>query len=245
MLWLTSVKVLFAIAGMLLVSIWVALVNDEFGWAIGCGVVAAPLLMIAHRRIQQLCEHEERYKNVTFYCLRESQNVWSTHIGGVAQRPVMQLGRRLKALLWRSSGMTAGIKLVLSAQDAAEVRRRSLDCFARKLDQLAVVENAVLITASVLNDPARGNRLQLRIQEIEKRPEWCYQLIERKLGIFEILTGRVLYGWTFPGGSGWRPYVPGLIAWRKVDKVPKLQRLNARPRKICGTSILCGSVSRL
>lgn len=228
MLWLKGVKVLFAFAGTLLVGVWVALIHDEFGWAVVFGGIAAMLFIIGCGRIQQLCEHDEPYKNVTFYCLRESPTVWSTHIGGWPQEPVQQLWRRLKSAVMSGPGSIERITLVLDPMDRLEIRRRSLDCFARKLDQLSQVENAVLITSSVLNDPIRANRLQPRIQEIERRPTWSYQLIERRLGICEVMTGRLLYGWAFHRGSGWRPYAPGLIAWRKVDNVPQLRRFNAR-----------------
>lgn len=226
MLWLKGVKVLFVIVGALFVGVCVALAYDEFGWAVVFGAMVAALSIILAHRMKQLCEHDEPYKNVTFYCLRESPTVWSTHIGGRPQRLAEQLWYRLKSVVSIRRGSTKGMKLVLGQEARLEVRRRSLACFTRKLDQLVHVENAVLITASVLNDSARGDRLQQRIHEIEKRPEWRYLLIERKLGIFEGLVGRLFYGWQLPNEAGyWRPTVPGLVAWRVHDEMPCLNVL--------------------
>ncbi|MBC2771062.1 hypothetical protein [Pusillimonas minor] len=229
MLWLKGVKVLFVIVGALFVGVCVALAYDEFGWAVVFGMFVAVLAVIGRHRIQQLCAHDEPYKNVTFYCLRESPTVWSTHIGGRPQRLAEQSWRRLKSVFSRRRGSIEGMKLVLAQEARLEVRRRSLACFTRKLDQLVHVENAVLITASVLNDSARGDRLQQRIHEIEKRPEWRYQLIERKLGAFEAIVGRAFYSWQFSKEDCfWRPYVPGLVAWRAQDQKPCLKALSAR-----------------
>ncbi|ROT43900.1 hypothetical protein CHR62_15405 [Pusillimonas sp. NJUB218] len=122
------------------------------------------------------------------------------------------------------------MKLVLQPDDRLAVRRHSLNSFINKLDALAGVEGAVLLTASVLNETNRGaGRLQERIKAIDERPQWRYQLIERRLGVFDALVGRVFYGWTFPKAGGfWNPYVPGLIAWRKSDNMPDLNKIKAR-----------------
>jgi hypothetical protein len=162
----------------------------------------------------------------------------------MVQRPLVQLLRYIKTLIWHGSDATFGMKLVLDQEARREVRRRSLACFTRKLDQLVHVENAVLITASVLNDPVRGDRLQQRILEIEKRPEWRYQLIERKLEFLEAAFGRLFYGWQLPHGSGvFRAYVPGLIAWRKSDTMPDLKKIKSRRPEIYGLDSLKAKAS--
>lgn len=230
MLWVKGVKILFAISFVFFVGVCIALINHAFGWAVLCGLLALLFAGVAQRRVRQLCEYEEPYKNVRFFCVNECPAVWSTHIGGSVERPVAQLYRRMKELALRKSGPLTGMKLVLQPDDRLAVRRRSLESFINKLDALEGVKDAVLLTASVLNETNRGaGRLLERIKAIDERPQWCYQLIERRLGIFDALVGRVFYGWTFPKAGGfWNPYVPGLIAWRKSDHMPDLNKLKAR-----------------
>ncbi len=243
MLWVKGVKILFATSFVFFVGVCIALINHEFGWAVLCGLLALLFAGVAQRRVRQLCEYDEPYKNVRFFCVNESPTVWSTHIGGSVERPVEQLYLRIKELVLRKSGPLTGMKLVLQPDDRLAVRRCSLNNFINKLDALDGVKGAVLLTASVLNETNRGaGRLQERIKAIDERPQWRYQLIERRLGVVDALVGRVFYGWTFPKtGRFWNPYVPGLIAWRESDHMPDLNKLKARYPEIYELDSLKGT----
>lgn len=245
MLWVKGVKILFATSFVLIVGFCIALINHECGWAVLCGLLALLFACVAQRRFRQLCEYEEPYKNVRFFCVNEFPNVWSTHIGGRPERFFVQLWRRTTGLLSSKSSRLTRMKLALQPDDRMEVRRRSLACFVNKLDQLEGVNNSALITASILNDTDRGGRrLQERIDAINKRPQWRYQLIERRLGFFDALIGRIFYGWQFSKKNEfWRPYVPGLIAWRRSDEMPDLKKLNARHPEIYDFSSLTAKAS--
>lgn len=230
MFWLKGVKILYAIASVFIGGFLFTLSNHELGWAALYGLLALLFAGVARCRVRQLYEHEEPYKNVRFLCVNESPTVWSTHIGGIVERPATQLYRRIKELALRKSGSLTGMKLVLQPDDRLAVRRCSLNSFINKLEALNDVKGAVLLTASVLNETNRGGgRLQERIKAIDERPQWRYQLIERRVGVFGALVGRVFYGWKLPKAGGfWNPYVPGLIAWRESDHMPDLNKLKAR-----------------
>ncbi|HCN72859.1 MAG TPA: hypothetical protein DIS96_14555 [Pusillimonas sp.] len=234
MLWLRGVSIMSAMALLFAVGFVIAVFNDQFNWVVVCGVAVLVFAIPAGLRIRQLKHHEESYNRVKIFCLQESPNVWSTHVGGFVVEIPKQFLQRLMEVLGGGSGRRLGMKLVLSQSDRQEVRRRSLACFETKLDQLSSVKNAVLITASVLNDPARNSgRLAERIRVLDKRPQWIYMLIERQLSICDAINGRVLYGWEFQKGNKfWRPYVPGLIAWRKDDNKPDLRQFDAKPAQI-------------
>jgi len=225
---------MFAMALLFAVGLVISGFNEQFNWMVVCGIAVLVFALPAGRRIRQLQHHEKSYNRVKIFCLQESPNVWSTHVGGFVVEIPKQFLQRLNEVLGGRSGRRVGMRLVLSQTDRQEVRRRSLMCFEKKLKQLSGVKNAVLITASVLNDPARNSgRLEERIRVLDKRPQWCYMLIERQLSIYDAINGRVLYGWKFQKGNKfWRPYVPGLIAWRKCDNKPDLRQLDAKPAQI-------------
>lgn len=102
----------------------------------------------------------------------------------------------------------------------------SLQAFGEKLDSLVGTPGAVVISASVLNRADRNpQRLPARVQVLQARKgQWCYRLIERRLGWWTSMMGRLIFQWDVPGG--WRAcaVVPGVLAWRVQDAAPRLKR---------------------
>ncbi|AEC18766.1 hypothetical protein PT7_0226 [Pusillimonas sp. T7-7] len=122
------------------------------------------------------------------------------------------------------------MKLMLKPDDRHTLNERSFEAFRKKLDELDRIEGVILVSASVLNDPTRSTeRLTQRMLAVRARPNWKYRLIERKLGITDVLLGRWAYDWRFPAGSSfWRPPIFGIVAWRVQDPEPCLYQLGAR-----------------
>lgn len=229
MLWLRGVTIMFNIGVICVVGCWVALLIGHFDWALVCMFVALFLGVPAFLRVSQLKQYENPDDRVKIYCLQESPNVWSTHIGGFIERPLYQLKCIVRNRIIGKSTTHAGLRLVLQSEEREKVRQLSFECFTGKLDELTKVENAVLITASILNDPTRKTRrLEERIKAINERPDWCYRLIERKVSFLDTFS-ICFYGWRPSLSNGiWCPWVPGLIAWRKKDGEPSLTQFNAR-----------------
>ena len=230
MLWLRGVTIIADIVVICLVGVLVASLMGHLDWALVCFFVALILGVYVVLRVRQLKDKEIQYGCVKFFCLQESPNAWSTHIGGFIERPLYQVRCSVKNRIIGKPKAYAGLRLVLQSEAREKVRQLSFECFTGKLDELTKVENAVLITASILNDPARkSRRLEERIKAINDRPDWCYRLIERKVSFFDTFS-ICFYGWRPSLNNGiWCPWVPGLIAWRKVDEQPNLRRFNARP----------------
>lgn len=161
--------------------------------------------------------------------LLERPTTWSTHFRGWPAAfwrdlPWWVMGRRPE-----------GCKLLdqrnkeAYQRDRQELRRLALQAFEDKLDAEANTPGAVIISASYLNDPKRDDRrLAERIDILKTKPDWCYAIILRTMSPFDSVPARLLFAWRpREGESFWRPQVPGVIAWRAVDKEPRFDDLKA------------------
>lgn len=219
------VGIVSGLVGIILISVGLGNLADPWVYTmLACLILTLWFRTHVHKNVRA-------YKGVTIRYVQERPGVWSSHICGHECRLIFNAVWHSVKICLDNFGVrrltvedTKRVLLLEHEADRQKINKLSLEAFEVMLDALQEQSGAVIISASVLNfSERRTRRLQDRVDAVQRRPQWAYKLIERELTLCQTIFGRWALRWPVRSGEGKRAIVPGIVVWRRIDPLPKLE----------------------